>query len=351
MKQKNTVKRKTNSAAAKRINVWLAILAGIIAVGGVFAFGLIAYIANAAGESSDTYNPLWMVYMIPVMGVIAVPVTILIAKFVYKHFNALSDAINAVANGQTGVHIPTAGAGAFAGIYSDFNKMADEIAGMQRLRTEIVDGFSHELKTPVASISGFARLLLDEELPEDKRRKYLEIIVSESERLARLSQDNLTLSKIDAQEIIHDRQPYNIGRQIQEIAIAMETAWSDKNINLSAELADVIYNGNANLMESLWQNLLSNAIKFTPKNGDIHIALADAEDCVIITFADTGIGMSKEVRAHVFERYYQGDTSHTGEGHGLGLSIAARIVKLCGGTITVESSIGEGSTFTVTLPK
>ncbi|MCL2675010.1 MAG: HAMP domain-containing histidine kinase [Firmicutes bacterium] len=342
--------KKKHSDAAKHINKWLALLAAVIAVGGVMAFGVIAYIANAANGSNGTYDPLWMVYMIPVMLVIAVPVTIFIARFVYKHFDVLSSAMSDVANGKTDAYIPTANASAFKGIYEDFNKMAAEIAGIQRLRAEIVDGFSHELKTPVASINGFAKMLLDEDLPEEKRKKYLGIIVKESDRLASLAKNNLLLSKIDAQEIVSDKKPYNLGRQIQEIAIAMETAWSEKNINLSAGLPDVIYEGDANLMESLWQNLLSNAIKFTPKNGDITIMLTRTEDDIIVSFADTGIGMSDEVTARIFERYYQGDASHTGDGHGLGLSIVKRIVRLCDGRITVQSKEGEGSTFIIILP-
>lgn len=342
--------RKKHSAAGKHVNKWLAILASCIAVGGVFSFGFIAYIANLAGENAETYNPLWMVYMLPAMFVIATPITIFIAKAVYKHFDILSDAMSKVANGKTDAYIPTSGAGAFSGIYEDFNKMTAEIFGIQKLRSQIADGFSHELKTPVASINGFAKLLLEENLTEEKRRKYLEIIVKESERLAELSRNNLLLSKIDSQEIVTDKKPFNLGRQLQETAIAMETAWSDKNINLSAELPDAVYEGDANLMESLWQNLLGNAIKFTPKNGDINIVLREEKDGLTVSFADTGIGMSADVIEHIFERYYQGDASRASEGHGLGLSIVKRIVKLCNGKITVESKEGEGSTFTVFLP-
>ena len=343
--------KKPHSEAAKRINKWLALLAGIIAVGGVMSFGLVTFLANVSGESVETYNPLWMIYMIPVMLVVAAPVTVFIAKSVYKHFDVLSDAINAVANGKSDVYIPTAGAGAFTGIYGDFNKMAAEIAGIQKLRDEIADGFSHELKTPVASINGFAKMLLEEDLTQEKRKKYLEIIVKESDRLAGLAKNNLLLSKIDAQEIITDKKPYNLGRQIQEIAIATENSWSKKNINLSAELPDVTYDGDANLMESLWQNLLSNAIKFTPKNGDISVILREEANKITVTFTDSGIGMSAEVKERIFERYYQGDASHAGEGHGLGLSIVKRIVRLCGGVIFVDSKEGEGSTFSVILPK
>jgi signal transduction histidine kinase len=350
-KVKERKPRKKHSEAAKRINKWLGLLAGIIAVGGVMSFGLIVFIANVMGESMETYNPIWMVFMIPVMLVISVPITIVIARIVYKHFDILSEAMSDVANGKTDAYIPTAGAGAFSGIYTDFNKMAAEIAGIQKLRSEIVDGFSHELKTPVASINGFAKMLLEDDISEEKRKKYLEIIVKESDRLAGLAKNNLLLSKIDAQEIVTDKKPYNVGQQIQEVAIAMETAWSDKSINLSADLPDVVYEGNANLMESLWQNLLSNAIKFTPKNGDINISLIETKDGISVSVTDTGIGMSKDVRERIFERYYQAETSRAGEGHGLGLSIVKRIVRLCGGKITVDSKEGEGSTFTVFLPK
>jgi len=343
--------KKKHSEAAKHVNKWLALLAGIIAVGGVMAFGLIAYIANLAGEAAETYNPLWMVYMIPAMLIIAVPVTIIIAKIIYGHIDVLSDAMSDLANGKTDAYIPTAGTSAFTGIYEDFNKMAAEIEGIQRLRSEIADGFSHELKTPVASINGFAKLLLEEDLPEEKQKKYLGIIVKESDRLAGLANNNLLLSKIDAQEIVTNKKSYNLSQQIQEVVIAMETAWSDKNINLSADLPDAAYEGDANLMESLWQNLLSNAIKFTPKNGDITITLAEVKNDIVVSFADTGIGMSKAVKERIFERYYQGDTSRTGDGHGLGLSIVKRIVRLCGGKITVESTEGEGSVFSVTLPR
>lgn len=235
------------------------------------------------------------------------------------------------------------------GIYEDFNKMAAEIAGIGRYRNGIADSLSHELKTPVASINGFAKLLLEENLPQEKQKKYLEIIVKESDRLAALAKNNLLLSKIDAQEIVTDKEPYNLSRQIQDIAISMETEWSGKNINVSADLPDAIYDGNANLMESLWQNLLSNAIKFTPKNGDISITLSEAEDGISVSVADTGKGMSEEIREHIFERYYQSDASRASEGHGLGLSIVDRIVRLCGGKIIVDSKEGEGSIFSIIL--
>ncbi len=342
---------KKNTPASKAIKKWLSLLAVTLAIGGVFSFGFVVFLANAFGESADTYNPIWMIYMMPLMFLIATPITIFIAKALNKHMDTLSGAMSDVAGGKKDVYIPTAKASAFTQIYEDFNKMAAEIAGIETLRTSMIDGFSHELKTPIASINGFAKMLLEDGVSEEKRRQYLEIIVKESDRLAGLAKNNLFLSKIDTQEIVTGKKVYDLSAQIREVAIALEGAWAAKNINLSAELPDVMYEGNADLMESVWQNLLSNAIRFTPKNGDINIVLKEETDCVSVSVSDTGIGMSQEVQARIFERYYQGDTSHGGEGHGLGLSIVKRIVKLAGGKINVDSRENEGSTFTVRLPK
>jgi len=343
-------KIKTNSASASYFTKWFLLMTLAFVVGTAVAFAILNMARHAGTNHDIDFNPFMLIGLPIIVLIIVAPFAIFILRRFRKHFDTITKAMNDVANGETDVSIPVTD-GAFKGIYKDFNKMVAEIAGIQKLRDEITGSFSHELKTPIASITGFAKMLLEEDLPEKKRKEYLAIIVKESDRLASLTNKNLLLSKIGTQEIVIGKKPYNLGQQIQEITIAMETAWASKNINISADLPDVTYNGSANLMESLWQNLLSNAIKFTPKNGEIDITLTETDDSVTVTFADTGIGMSDEVKAKVFERFYQADTSHSGEGHGLGLSIASRIVRLCGGQVTVESKEGEGSTFTVILPK
>lgn len=345
----NRRSRRTKSGAY--VYRWFTVMSVVLMVGGVFAFGFLAWLENAVEGTLADYNPVWMIGMLPLMAFVATPINLFINRQIHRHLDTLTESMNAVANGRSGVYIPTAAASAFTDVYENFNKMAGEIEGAQRLRTEMVDNFSHELKTPIASINGFARLLQSEELGEERRREYLAIIVKESDRLAVLARETLLLSKLEAQEIVPDPQPYNLGRQIQNIAIQLESDWAGKDIELSAELPDAQFVGNANLMESVWTNLLTNAIKFTPRCGEIAVRLRDEGDRLVVTVADTGIGMSEEVQKRVFERYYQGDASHTAEGHGLGLSIVRRIVRLCGGTIAVESKEGEGSTFIVTLPK
>jgi signal transduction histidine kinase len=342
--------RPWHSAGAKYINKWLAVLAIAMALGGVFAFGFLAYLANVIQGNAAGYEPVWMIGMIPFMLVVATPITVFIAKVVYKHLDTLSRAMHDVSDGKTDIYIPTAKAGVFTELYENFNTMTAEIISVKSLRNEMVDGFSHELKTPVASINGFAKLLLEENLTEEKRRTDLGIIVKESDRLAALSKNALFLSKIDTTEIIADKKPYDLAAQIKDIIIGQELSWSEKNINIGAELPDTVYNGNADLMESLFSNLISNAIKFTPKNGDITVTLKTGAGEIVFSVADTGVGMSKDAMEHIFERYYQGDASRNAGGHGLGLAIVKRLVTLCGGTVTAESREGEGSTFIVRLP-
>lgn len=344
-------KRPQTNLGSKYITKWLSILAILLMIGGTFAFGFIAFFANLFNGTQDYYDPIWMIAMLPLMALIATPISLFINKQIRKHMDILSEKMNAVANGNTNVYIPTADANAFCGLYEDFNKMVAEIQSIQVIRTDLVDSFSHELKTPIASINGFANLLLEEDLSEEKRKKYLQIIIKETERLSLLAKNSLLMSKIDSQEIISDKKPYNLAKQIQDCAISLETEWNAKNIDITAELEEVIYEGNANLMDSVWINLLSNAIKFTPNNGEIKIKMKISQENIHVSISDTGIGMSQEVLANIFHKYYQGDKSHSSNGHGLGLSIVKRIIQLCNGSIEVQSTQGEGSTFCVILPR
>ena len=202
----------------------------------------------------------------------------------------------------------------------------------------------------VTSINGFAELLLDENIPEEDKQKYLHIIADESERLAAMSSNILLLSKLESQQFIVDKKPYSLDEKIKQCAILLSKEWDRKGIDFSAELEPAIYDGNFNLMWHVWINLLSNAIKFTPEHGEIKVTLKKENEFIIVAISDTGKGMSEEEKTRIFVRYYQGDSSRSNKGLGLGLSIAQRIVDLCDGKIEVKSTINEGSTFTVHLP-
>lgn len=228
--------------------------------------------------------------------------------------------------------------------------MTQELSTIETLRTDFVNNFSHEFKTPIVSIRGFAKLLEENTLSEEERREYLDIIITESERLAALSTNVLMLSKYENLEIIVDIEPFRLDEQIRKTIVLMEPKWSAKEITVNVELDKVIYRGNEDLTQQIGLNLLDNAIKFSYQGGLINITLINVNDEIRFIIQDDGPGMDNQTKAHIFDKFYQGDTSHSNVGFGLGLPLVKRILKLCGGDVIVQSEIGKGSIFTVVLP-
>lgn len=241
--------------------------------------------------------------------------------------------------------------GEMAELIDSFNLMTEDLNGIEMFRSDFINVFSHEFKTPIVSIRGFAKQLQNENLSPEERREYTEIIISESERLTKLSSNILLLSKLENQSILSDRTTFSLDEQIRNDILLLEKQWTRKNLEIEPDLNDVTYCGNAEMLSQLWVNLLSNAIKFTPEGGRIRISLTQDAGSVRVAVRDNGIGMSAETLQHVFEKFYQGDHSHSAEGNGLGLSLVKRIVELCGGSISIESEQGNGTTVYVSLPK
>ena len=242
-------------------------------------------------------------------------------------------------------------AGPLAAAYEDFNKMAEELQGVQTLREDFINSFSHEFKTPITAVSGFAELLQEPGLTEEERSQYLQIIAEEAHRLANLANSTLLMSRLESQHSIPEKEPFSLDEQIKRCTILLSSAWEKKRIAFSADLEPVSYVGNEELMRHVWINLLNNAIKFTPEGGEVSITLQCSPEQIQVQISDTGIGMSPEMISHIFDQYYQGEPNHTEKGLGLGLSIVHRIVELCGGQIQVDSIPDQGSVFTVLLPR
>ncbi|HBF14348.1 MAG TPA: sensor histidine kinase [Clostridiales bacterium] len=233
----------------------------------------------------------------------------------------------------------------------NFNEMAEELRGIELFRNDFINNFSHEFKTPIISIRGFAHELRQEGLTDEQRNEYAKIIEEESDRLARLSSNVLTLSKLENQQIVTGQTEFYLDEQIRQCILLLESEWSEKALEIVPELELLKVRGNEEMLALVWRNLLSNAIKFTPRGGRIEVRMAVTEQTVTVSVSDNGIGMSDEVRARVFEKFYQGDPSHAHAGYGVGLALVKRIVDLLKGTITVESREGFGSRFTVELPR
>lgn len=240
----------------------------------------------------------------------------------------------------------------YSRIVESIRDMAGKLSAMEEMRQEFISNVSHEIQSPLTSISGFAHALKNEELGPDERKHYLEIIEMESSRLSKLSENLLKLTSLESDKFLFDQQNYRLDRQLRRSILAIEPQWAEKQIHMDIALEELTVTANKDLMEQVWMNLLHNSIKFTPREGTIRVeALKASDNLLIIKIQDTGIGMDKEALMHIFERFYKADPSRNRNfgGSGLGLSIVKKIIDLHNGLIQVQSEPGEGTEVTITL--
>ncbi|MBE5940626.1 MAG: HAMP domain-containing histidine kinase [Lachnospiraceae bacterium] len=238
----------------------------------------------------------------------------------------------------------------FNKIIDAFNKMSEELSGTETLRTDFIANVSHELKTPLAVMQNYGTMLAAPDLPEEKRQEYAKAIVAASRRLADLITNILKLNKLENQQIVLTAKPYDLGEQLCECFIAFEELWERKGVEIDTDIEDdVIVNTDSEMLSLVWNNLFSNAFKFTEAGGQVSVSLKTEGNLAVVKVSDTGCGISKEVGAHMFDKFYQGDTSHATQGNGLGLALVKRVIDITGSDISVESEIGKGTTFTVKL--
>ncbi len=235
-------------------------------------------------------------------------------------------------------------------LINNFNHMVKKLNSMEYLQKDFIRNVSHEFKTPIASIHGFAKLLQSENLSGEERLEFSKIILEETERLSKLSSNILKLSKLENQSEISEKKPFRLDEQIRSVIVLLEPKWSEKNLQFDVTMEKTICLGDEELLQQVWINLIENAIKFTDPNGTIAVNVDNESDFVKAAVSDSGAGMNEETTQRIFERFFQGNTSHSTEGSGLGLSIVKRILVLSGGQIEVESTPGKGSTFLIKLP-
>lgn len=231
-----------------------------------------------------------------------------------------------------------------------FNKMVHEISNIETLRSDFVVNVSHEFKTPLATIDGYAMLLQDDDLSPEERQHYIEKILDSSQRLSNMSGNILLLSKLENQENVINCERYRIDEQIRETVLLLEYKWSEKQIELDIDLPSCNFIGNKSLLNHVWFNLIDNAIKYSRRGGTIRIFMQVDDKQISVSISDNGCGISKDTAKYIFDKFYQGDRARNTEGNGLGLALVKRIVDLCGGTITVMSEVNVGSEFRVILP-
>lgn len=319
----------------------------------ILSAGLLTYaglmIMKWLGIFSEHFEGLiFMALFIIVSAILGTVIAYLVARHVLSPMNDLKKAIHEVETGNFNVSVnSTKSPQALEELISSFNKMAAELGGIELFRSDFINSFSHEFKTPIVSIEGFARRLKKEDLPEEKRREYIDIIISESKRLTKLSTNILMLNKLENQQIITDRDSFRLDEQIRSCILLLEKQWSKKDISFDVEIEEINFFGNQEMLSQVWLNVIGNSIKFSPEGSVISVSGFKRDGRIKIGIKDNGEGMDEHTLEHIFERFYQGDSAHSAEGNGLGLPLVKRIIELCGGTIRVESEKGRGTLFTV----
>ncbi len=292
-------------------------------------------------------------------GMVAVGLTLFARQKIKRTYEGplhkMAEATKKVSEGDFSIYVPTIHTADKLDYLDvmilDFNKMVEELGSIETLKTDFVSNVSHEMKTPIAIIKNYAQLLGAEQISKEQREEYAKGIEDAATKLSSLISNILKLNKLEHQSITPRMEAYDVCRQLCESVFLFEDAIEEKEIHLEADIEDVaMIEADASLMELVWNNLLSNAVKFTDREGSIVIRQTSDEKYIRVSVSDIGCGIAKESINHIFDKFYQGDTSHSMEGNGLGLALVKRVLELMDGEIQIASEAGKGSTFVVTLP-
>lgn len=273
-----------------------------------------------------------------------------VAGKMLKPIKQLREATKKVAEGDFSVELESEREDEIGELTHDFNKMVKGLSSIECLQKDFINNVSHEFKTPISSIQGFAKLLEDENLTDEERREYVSIITEESDRLLNISTNILKLSKLQNQDRLVNKEEIDISEQIRKVISVLEPKWKEKDLKFNISLQDIIYYGDADLTFQVWMNLIDNAIKFSNDSSHIDVRIKKEKDYIRVEIKDYGIGMDESEKDKIFERFYQIDKSHSEKGSGLGLSIVKRIIELSNGKIEFETIKNKGTKVIVELP-
>ncbi|WP_083430020.1 sensor histidine kinase [Alicyclobacillus macrosporangiidus] len=346
-------------------SIVLRVLLSALVFMAVLAVFFLAYFAAAGVYGWLGMQPkAYVVYMTSVIAAWLLLLTtgVVIGKITapkqHAFWHSLLDAMRQMAKGNFNIHIdvnqvhePGGGNHPFRQLVHTINNMAKELAQLEAMRQEFISNVSHEIQSPLTSISGFIDVLKNENLSPEQRQHYLSIIEAESKRLSRLGDNLLKLTSLESGYHPFSPERFRLDRQIRNVVLSLEPMWTQKSLEIDLSLPHIEIEADKDLVNHIWINLLSNAIKFTPPQGSIFISAQTMDDkWAEVCVRDTGIGMKNEELVRIFERFYKADKARSGGGSGLGLSIVKKIVDMHHGEIDVESQVGVGTTFAVRLP-
>ncbi|MBE6715065.1 MAG: HAMP domain-containing histidine kinase [Ruminococcaceae bacterium] len=310
--------------------------------------------AITAYDGSEVEIMPFLALMAVISLIIGFSIAILTLKFPLIPINRTITQMNKLASGDFSARLTfgktVSTHPAFRELSESFNKMATDLGSTEMLRQDFINNFSHEFKTPIVSIAGFAKLLKRGNLTDEQKKEYISIIEEESLRLSYMANNVLNLTKVENQAILSETSTYNLSEQLRSCVLLLENKWSGKNIEFSLEFDEYNINANEELLKQVWINLIDNAIKFSDEDSVVTIKILETQEEISVSITNSGVCISKEHISKIFNKFYQADESHSSEGNGVGLAIVKRVAELHQGRVGVESENGI-TTLTVTIPK
>lgn len=315
---------------------------------------LVGHAAEQLGISAEQVRNPWMVMRIlfVICMVLSCIVSYLLLSQIFAPMERLSDASIKVAEGDFSIQVTYEGKlKELKNTIENFNCMVKELNSVEVMRNDFVATVSHEFKTPLAAITGYATFLQDPDLTEKEKEELIQKIHFNVDKLNELTENILRLSKLEHQQFLDEPKNFRLDEQLREAIVFLEPKWSKKNIAFDIQLPEIFCKAQKGLLFQVWTNIIGNAIKYTDENGEIKVFLKEKPQHYEVVISDNGIGMSEETMTHMFDKFYQGDTSRKSQGNGLGLALCKEIISKCNGKIVVESTPDVGSVFIIQLPK
>ncbi len=349
--QRKEKRRERRKNRHYRIHLYFILIAISVIVGTLIVAALLSYFVGKSLNLNE--HPMSLVGWAALFVVLVTTAdTIFLSHFIFEPIAKLSHSMNGVAKGDFQLTLQTRSkVSEIRDSYRSFNRMTAELAATETLQTDFISNVSHEFKTPLTAVEGYATLLQDPLISEEERAAYIDKILVNTRRLSELVGNILLLSKAENTAIGVQPKAYLLDEQVREVFLSFEPKWGEREIEFDIDLEEITYVGVESLLYHVFANLLDNAIKFTPKGGMITMRLYDGEDAVTFAISDNGPGIPEEERSRIFRKFYQADSSHSHIGSGLGLALVKQVLDLCRGTIAVTDAQGGGACFTVTLPK
>lgn len=349
------MKKKKKEKFPLRLTILFTVIVSLIMAASIMLAGIIMIIINSTDFFEDGNIPFFIaVYIIIICLFFAGIATKLISDKIFIPMVKLNESMKRVADGDFSVRMNETGMfREVREMIQNFNIMTKQLGSNKIIHTDFTRNVSHEMKTPLSTIEGYATLLQDPRLTFEKRTEYAEKIIQNTKRLSALTGNILALSRLENNSVAIQKKEFSLDEQLRQVVIMYEEVWTEKNIDIDIddEGKHVTFYGSEDMLFQAWQNLVGNALKFTDNGGIVRIILRETPSSITVSVKDNGIGISEENKERIFEKFYQADFSHASKGNGLGLAITRKIIELHSGSITVKSEPEKGSEFIVTLPK